>query len=127
VSETYTSRGVAAIMQAARTEHDFAGWLAAVLAEAAGRLGSSDMLTAGRPGSWEAALVRQLLAGTVGEDDEHLPRPTGRGRLTDARVRQIRDAGEWGELTQRQIAAEFGVSPGTVSDIVTGRTWRWLS
>jgi hypothetical protein len=28
VSETYTSRAVAAITQAARAEHDFAGWLA---------------------------------------------------------------------------------------------------
>jgi transcriptional regulator with XRE-family HTH domain len=29
-------------------------------------------------------------------------------------------------MTQRQIAAEFGVSPSTVSDIASGRTWGWL-
>ena len=56
-------------------EHDFAGWLAAVLADVAARMGSSAALTAGRPGSWEAALVRELLAGTVGYADEYLPDP----------------------------------------------------
>ncbi len=35
--------------------------------------GSSDAVTAGRPGSWEASLVDQLVKGTVGHDDEHLP------------------------------------------------------
>jgi hypothetical protein len=127
VSETYTARAIAAVTQAARAEHDFAGWLAAVLAAAAGQLGSSDALTEGRPGSWESALVRQLLAGTVGEDDEYLPGPAGRTKLTDAQVREIRDRCEHGEAARREIAAEFGVSASTVSDIVTGRTWGWLT
>jgi hypothetical protein len=60
------------IAQAARTEHDFGGWLADVLAGAAAQLGSADALVAGRPGSWEAALVLQLVHGTVGWDDESL-------------------------------------------------------
>ena len=51
---------------------DFAGWLAATLARTAALVGGTEQLLAGRPGSWEAGLVRQLLAGTVGEDDEHL-------------------------------------------------------
>jgi hypothetical protein len=42
------------------------------LARLAAQLGSSQAVTAGRPGSWEAALVDQLLAGTVGPGDEHL-------------------------------------------------------
>jgi hydroxyethylthiazole kinase-like sugar kinase family protein len=56
---------IAAMVAAAREEHDFAGWLAGILAAAAAELGSEEALTAGRPGSWEAALVDQLVQGTV--------------------------------------------------------------
>jgi hypothetical protein len=123
----YTRQAIAAITRAARAEHDFAGWLTGVLAAVAGQLGSSEALIDGRPGSWEASFVDQLVKGTVGYDDEYLPGP-GRGRkLTDARARQIRDACDRAEMTQRQIAAEHSVSPSTVSDIATGKTWRWLT
>jgi hypothetical protein len=120
----YTDPAVNAITRAARTEHDFAGWLAAVLATAAGRLGSSDALTDGRPGSWEASLVDQLVKGTVGYGDEYLAAPAG--KLTDSKVREIRDRYAGGE-TQRELAAEFGVSATTVRDIVAGKTWGWLA
>ncbi len=123
----YTTRAVHAVTQAARAEHDFAGWLAAVLATAAGRLGSSDALIAGRPGSWEASLVDQLVKGTVGYADEHLPAPAGRARLTDAQAGQIRDRYAGGEATQRQLAAEFAVSVSTISAVLTGKTWGWLA
>lgn len=43
-----------------------------LLARVAANLGSSDAVTAGRPGSWEAEGVRDLLASTVGHDDEFL-------------------------------------------------------
>jgi hypothetical protein len=69
----YTRPAIDVITQAASAEHDFAGWLAGALANAAARLGSSDALTAARPGSWEASLVDQLVKGTVGYDDELLP------------------------------------------------------
>ena len=127
MSGSYTRQAAAAITRAARAEHDFAGWLAGVLADVAGRLGSSDALTAGRPGSWEAALVDQLVKGTVGYGDEYLPGPAGRAKLTDAQVLEIRYRCAAGEMTQRQVAAEFGVSASTVRDIVTGKTWRWLA
>ena len=68
----YTTLAAAAVTEAVAAERDFAGWLASVLATVAAGLGSSGALTAGRPGSWEAALVRDLLAGTVGPDDEFL-------------------------------------------------------
>ncbi len=123
----YTGQAVAAVTRAARAEHDFAGWLARVLADVAGRLGSSDALTAGRRGSWEASLVDQLVKGTVGYDDEYLPGPAGPAKLTDTQVRQIRDRHDYSEVTQRQLAAELGVSASTISAIVTGRTWRWLA
>jgi len=69
----YTRPAIDAITQAASAEHDFAGWPADVLAHAAAQLGSSNALTARRPGSWEASLVDQLVKGTVGHDDELLP------------------------------------------------------
>ena len=70
--QTYTNRAAAAILDAVREEHDFGGWLAQVLATAAAELGSTAALTAGRPGSWEADLVQQLVRGTVGWDDDYL-------------------------------------------------------
>jgi hypothetical protein len=70
--DDYTQQASAAVLAAARAEHDFAGWLAAVLAQVASELGSSDAITAGRPGSWEADLVQQLIKGTVGYDGEFL-------------------------------------------------------
>ena len=71
----YTRQAVKAMTRAVEQEHDFAGWLADVLARVAARKGSSDALTAGRPGSWEASLIDQLVKGTVGWDDEYLPDP----------------------------------------------------
>jgi hypothetical protein len=70
--QTYNDRAVTAILDAIREEHDFGGWLAGVLATAAAELGSAAALTAGRPGSWEADLVQQLVRGTVGWDDDYL-------------------------------------------------------
>ena len=68
----YSQDARRAILSAARAEHDFGGWLAGVLAAVCAELGSTDALTAGRPGSWEAALVQNLVKGTVGHDDEFL-------------------------------------------------------
>ena len=71
-SHDYTEEARAAILGAVSEQHDFGGWLAGVLSGAAAELGSSDALIAGRPGSWEADLVRQLVKGTVGWDDDYL-------------------------------------------------------
>lgn len=68
-----TSAAAELILAAHGAGHDIAEWLAAALAQAAARLGSTEALLANRPGSWEASHVRALLAGTVGDDDEHLP------------------------------------------------------
>ena len=70
--DNYTERATASIVAAVREEHDFSGWLAEVLATAAAQLGSTAALTAGRPGSWEADLIQQLVRGTVGWDDDYL-------------------------------------------------------
>ena len=126
MSDNY-DKAVRLLTQAARTEHDFAGWLAQVLAAAAGRLGSSDALIEGRPGSWEASFVDQLVKGTVGYDDEYFPGPAKGRKLTDAQVRDIRWRYDPGDgVTQKTLAVEFGVSTSTISAIVTGKTWGWL-
>jgi len=70
--EGYSHRAHAANLAAARAKHDFGGWLSAILVSVAARLGSTDALTAGHPGSWEAQLVRQLTKGTAGWNDEFL-------------------------------------------------------
>jgi hypothetical protein len=71
--EQYSNRARAAILEAARDQRDFGGWLAGILCEVAAELGSTDALVAGRPGSWEADHVRGLAKGTVGWDDDYLP------------------------------------------------------
>ncbi len=68
----YTKDARRAVLHAVQDEHDFGGWLAGVLASVAAELGSTCALTAGRPGSWKADLVQQLVKGTVGWDDEYL-------------------------------------------------------
>ena len=70
--QSYTDRATSAIGDAIREEHDFGGWLAQILATAAAELGSTSAPTAGRPGSWEANLVQQLVRGTIGWDDDYL-------------------------------------------------------
>jgi hypothetical protein len=51
---------------------DGAEFIARLLATVAANLGSTDQLTAARPGSWEAEAVERLVRGTVGWDDEYL-------------------------------------------------------
>lgn len=51
---------------------DGAEFVTHLLATVAANLGSSDAVTDGRPGSWEAAGVGDLLRSTVGYDDEYL-------------------------------------------------------
>lgn len=67
----YTKGARAAVLIAVRDEHDVGGWLAGVLASVSAHLGSTEALIAGRPGSWEADLIRQLVRGTVGWDDDY--------------------------------------------------------
>jgi hypothetical protein len=69
----YTAAATAAMNAALEQEHDFSDWLARVLAAVAAMNGSTYALISGRPGSWEADHVINLVRGTVGHDDEHLP------------------------------------------------------
>jgi hypothetical protein len=71
---------VEALTRAARLRHpeygqlDFAEFTAHALATAAANVGGVDRLLAGRPGSWEADKLGDLLYSTVGYDEELLPR-----------------------------------------------------
>ncbi len=51
---------------------DFAEFVSLGVAGAAANVGGIDRLLAGRPGSWEAGYVRDLLVSTVGWDEEYL-------------------------------------------------------
>jgi hypothetical protein len=63
---------LAALCTAHTAGEDVGETIAHALARLAAQLGGSDAVLASRPGSWEAAAVRRLLTGTVGEGDEHL-------------------------------------------------------
>jgi hypothetical protein len=66
----YTAVAIDAIAEAVDAERDFGGWLSLVLVYVAARKGSVDALTAGRPGSWEAAHVDHLARGLVFDDGQ---------------------------------------------------------
>src|SRR5688572_17955745 len=51
---------------------DAAEVITVVVTAAAANVGGLEVLLAGRPGSWEAAAVRQLVEGTVGADETRL-------------------------------------------------------
>lgn len=51
---------------------DFAEFAALALAATAANVGGIEELLAGRPGSWEADHLRNLLTSTVGYDEQHL-------------------------------------------------------
>jgi len=57
---------------------------------------------------------------------ERVGAQNGRARLTEEKVRQV-----WAllvaEKTEREIAAEFGVSPVTIHDIAVRKTWTHLN
>lgn len=65
-----------ALLAALRTAHaageDIGETMARAVARLAAELSASAAVTANRPGSWEAALIADLLRGTVGPDDENL-------------------------------------------------------
>lgn len=48
----------------------------------------------------------------------------GQAKLTAGAVREMRRRYADGDVTQKALAAAFGVHPGTVYDIVRGRIWR---
>ena len=66
----------AALTAAAKLSHptqsrfDFAEFLADALAAVTANVGGVDWLLAGRPGSWQAGLIAQLVTRTLGDDPD---------------------------------------------------------
>jgi hypothetical protein len=71
VAATAITRAIRAINNNQRGG-DGAEFITHLLATVAANLGSTEAVTAGRPGSWEAAGVEGLLRSTVGYNDEYL-------------------------------------------------------
>lgn len=73
---TAAARGQRIIGAGTANEHsvptNFAGTLSRILASVAANVGGIEALLQGRPESWEADYVRQLLRSTVGENEEYL-------------------------------------------------------
>lgn len=67
-----TRQAVTAITTALREGRDVAEFLAHALCYVAAAEGGIEEVLRNRSGSWEAGYIRQLMAGTVGEDGEHL-------------------------------------------------------
>jgi hypothetical protein len=69
---THDHQILIAIRAAHRSGEDVGETIARALARLASQLGSSAAVVANRPGSREAALVLDLLSGTIGPGDENL-------------------------------------------------------
>lgn len=50
----------------------------------------------------------------------------GRTKLDETTVLTIRRLYVTGEVTQRQLAAHYGVSLPTINELLCGKTWAWL-
>lgn len=58
----------------------------------------------------------------------HTPRRPGLAgrKLTDDQVRYVRQAFASGQVSAVRLAAQLHISPQTVDDITSGKTWKWL-
>lgn len=93
-----------------REPADWAEFVTLALAGAAANVGGIDTVLAGRPGSWEADGVRQLLTSTVGHDEEHLHGHRTEPVVVDLYVEEILvDRGVWTVYVeaQRELARRY--------------------
>jgi hypothetical protein len=51
----------------------------------------------------------------------------GNRKLTERQVREIRQLIAEDQLTLKAIARQYGVTPGAIYGIKSGRTWNWLT
>jgi hypothetical protein len=103
---------VRVLTDAARSTGDFAEFVTLAVAGAAANVGGIEQALAGRPGSWEAHYVREMLTSTVGYDEEYLLEFRTEPLAVRVHVDDIlRDLGLWrlydeahDELTRRENA-----------------------
>lgn len=89
---------------ARRSQPDWAEFVTQALAGAAANIGSIEAALAGRPGSWEAEGVRQLLWSTVGQDGELLLEHRTDPVVVDLYVDEILDdLGVWKTYDDAQL------------------------
>jgi hypothetical protein len=86
---------------------DWGEFVCLAVAGAAANIGSTDEALGGRPGSWEAGCVRNMLSATVGPGDQHLLRHRTEPIVVDVYVEEIlTDVG----LTDGYDEAEIALS-----------------
>jgi hypothetical protein len=95
---------------------DWAEFVAQTLAGAAANLGGIEQALAGRPGSWDADYVRNLLASTVGHHEYHLLEHRTEPLVVEVFVDELLvDLGVWKAYddAQAEIARRHAaISPG---------------
>lgn len=95
---------------------DWAEFVAQTLAGAAANVGGIEQALAGRPGSWEADYVRNLLSSTVGHDEDQLLEHRTEPLVVEVIVDEILvDLGVWKAYddAQAEIARRHAaISPG---------------
>ncbi len=80
---------------------DWAEFVTHALAGAAANVGGVDAVLSGRPGSWEAAGVRQLITSTVGHDEQDLLLHRTEPVVVEIFVSEIlNELGVWGQYDQ---------------------------
>jgi hypothetical protein len=70
--EQLLTDAVRVLSDAVRSTGDFAEFVTLAVAGAAANVGGIEQALAGRPGSWEAHYVREMLTSTVGYDQQYL-------------------------------------------------------
>jgi hypothetical protein len=110
-----------------REPADWAEFVSHALAGAAANMGGIEAILAGRPGSWEAESVRNLLASTVGHDEQYLLEHRTEPLVIELNVDELLvDLGAWNayddanrELVRLYNAIGISTATGTPGDSVT--------
>lgn len=111
-----------------REPADFAEFVAHAVAGAAANVGGIEPILAGRPGSWEAHYVREMLCATVGYDERYLFEHRSEPVVVRVHVGDIlNDLGIWrlydeahDELGRREDAIHARRDDEPVDDYVAG-------
>lgn len=110
--------------ESGREPADWAEFVAQALAGAAANIGGIEATLAGRPGSWEADIVRNLLTSIVGYDEESLIAHRTEALIVDLDIDALlEDLGAWKpyddasqELDRRYEAIGMATATGVPGD-----------
>lgn len=120
--------------ESGREPADWAEFVAQALAGAAANIGGIEATLAGRPGSWEADIVRNLLTSIVGYDEESLVAHRTEALIVDLDIDALlEDLGAWKpyddasqELDRRYEAIGMATATGVPGDPATEAALRGL-